>query len=309
MAKKKYSPLDIAQKKKELLCAFSADEKSHLFLTASSAESDFQVVFSTYRDFIQQTGRTHLLFLESEEETILGPIKSLERFGIHGKMLPTNEHGQLTKGILEEAIKPRSAMLSLSWANSLTGVIHPIWDIMEVCKQKEVKLHLNLNSVIGKLYFSLQDIEADFFTCNGAIIAKEAFTPAFEDKSYDPMEKLNGLYSDLINARDQMDHLCTETARLRDKLESGIQEICSDSQILFKNVHRLPHIAVIDFPGVSAEALLYLLYYQGIDAKRAGQSTISFELCAQTTEKEIDCMVEAACSLAKKLQTYSEQLC
>ncbi|HSX12448.1 MAG TPA: aminotransferase class V-fold PLP-dependent enzyme [Rhabdochlamydiaceae bacterium] len=306
MVKKLYSSLDIQNKKQTLLRALGANEKWHLYLTASSAESDFQVLFSTYKDYIQQTGRTHLLTLESEEKTILQPLQMLEAFGIHGKRLPIT---QLTKEILYEKIRPRTAMLSLSWASGLTGVIQPVWDIAQVCKEKEIKLHLNIESVIGKLYFQLGEIEADFFTFNGGIIAKEPFTPAFEDLSSDPMDALDRLQGRLDTAAEQIDHLCMETARLRDQWECGIKQQFPESQILFQNVHRLPHISVIDFPKVHAEALSYLLYQQGIHAQPVGLISLSFAFSFETSEAEIDHGIEIVISCAQKLQTYAAQLC
>ncbi len=200
-------------------------------------------------------------------------------------------------------------MLSLSWANSLTGVIHPVWDIMEVCKEKEIKLHINLNAVIGKLYFQLQEIEADFFTFKGAIISKEPVVLAFEDFDADQHEQLDFLNQTLKEAADQIDHLSTETARLRDKLETSAAQMISLCRLPFQYVHRLPHIGVVAIGGIGAEALLYLLAAQGIYANRYGQNGISFELSAKTTEEEIDRIIETMSPLAKKLQTYSSRLC
>ncbi len=272
-------------------------------LTSSIAESDFQVIFSTYRDFIRETGRNHLLTLETEEKTILGPIQSLESFGVYGKMLPTNEQGQLTKEILVEAIKPKVAMLSISFADHFTGVIHPIFDLAEVCREKEIKLHLNLNAVLGKLYFQLEDIDADFFTLPGAVIAKESFAPVFENVPSQSLEQI------LEKAKEELDHFCTETARLRDQLERGIQERAAHCQIPFQAAHRLPHISVIAFPGLSTEALLYLLHTQGIDAKQGRNHLISFELTSKTKEKEIDHWIECISDAVQKLQNYAAQLC
>lgn len=284
-----------------VLRLLGADEKSHLLQTASSAESDFQVIFSIYRDYIQQTGRNHLLTLESDERTIQYPIQMLETLGVHRKTVEANSQGQLTKEMLLEKIKPRVAMLSLSWASKLTGVIQPVWDIAELCKEKGIKLHLNIENVIGALYFQLKEIEADFFTFNGGIIAKEPFTLAFENQSGD-------LLAALQNRMDKMDHLCMETARLRDVWESGIKAQFPESHSPFQTVHRLPHISLLEFPGVHAEALAYLLYQQGIQAEIAGLSSLSFSFSFETEEAEIDRGIKIVASCAQKLQTYAKQL-
>lgn len=310
-----------AQKKKiaQLLGAHDSD---HLFLTSGIPEAHFQLIFSAFQNRIRETGRTHILTLEFEEETILDSIKSLEPFGIYGKFLPVNEQGQLTGQILKEEIKPRSAMLSISFANSYTGVIHPIWDLCQICREKGILLHLDITSVIGKLYFHLQDFEADFFTFGGpdigAVVAKEGFMPCYKNR--DSLSQLNRLSNFLEEQISQMDHVGTEIARLRDKLEQGVQEAFPDALLFFQNAHRLPNISALAIPGVQAASLAYLLKLENVDIelgrlpsilKLLGvedplcHSGLSFGLSAQTKEEEIDRVLEILISNAKKLQSYS----
>lgn len=317
-----------------ILNALYARVRDRLFLTSGGRESHFQVIYATYKDFIRETGRTHLHALEMEVNSITAQIKELEKFDVCGKFLPVNAQGQLTKEILAEGLNPRSAMLSISWANGLTGIIHPLEDIVEICRQKQVRLHVDISHVIGKLYLHLQSYDVDFFTFDarffhgpasvGGIITKESFTPCFESEDRD-FTVLNNAFH---RALDQIDHVCTEIARLRDKFEQGMKEAAVECTIFFQEVHRLPHISVMAFPGANAEALLYLCARQGIYVGNGGgndpklatvlsqmgiesalaHSALSFALSAETTEEEIDLAIEIVTDNVKKLQSYSKEL-
>ena len=52
-----------------------------------------------------------------------------------------------------------------------------------------------------------------------------------------------------MEAMDSRDLLCTEVARLRNKLEEGILSGFPDAISFFSQEERLPHCSVIGFPG------------------------------------------------------------
>ena len=72
------------------------------------------------------------------------------------------------KEILEEALRPRTSLVSLSWANGLTGVIHPVADLAEACQAKGVCLHVDASYAIGKHYFRFEDLNIDYLTFDGS---------------------------------------------------------------------------------------------------------------------------------------------
>jgi cysteine desulfurase len=125
-----------------------------------------------------------------------------------------------------------------------------------------------------------------------------------------------------IEARD---FLCTETARLRDKLEDGIVSGFPDAMPFFKSCERLPNCTTIGFPGIFNEALLFLLNRKGVYAsigggnfqqistiltscgfeERLAHSAICFSLSRYTTEDEIDRAIEFIVDAAIKLRKTS----
>jgi cysteine desulfurase len=128
--------------------------------------------------------------------------------------------------------------------------------------------------------------------------------------------------------QESFDHLSLETARLRDKLEKGIQARIPNAVIFFKEVERLPNCCAIGFPGVDAEALLFLLSRRHVSASMGGgafpllsrtliatgidpvlaRCALSFALSSETTEEEIDYAVRTISYAAEQLQLCSHSL-
>ncbi len=283
-------------------------------LAASGASANFQVLLSHYMDSIRETGRTHILSLETEQSSILEGIQRLEKFEVQGKILPVNSQGQLTPSALQEALRARSSLLSISFAHPLTGVIQPIHDLSAVCREHDVRLHVDVGCAVGKRY--LMGIDADFITFDGAllhcpgqvggILAKEDVAPfAFGGEDL-PYASLSTLARALELSYEKTDHYAMEIGRLRDLLETKC--LALGGKVFFQEVERLANCAVIAFEGIHSERLQVLLKQQGIFATTGNgrlaevlkscqvdadlaHAAVSFVLSDETTQKEIDQLV------------------
>lgn len=303
----------------------------------SGAEAVNAVFFSHYLEEIRESGRNHILTTNIEDAPALLSLKRLEKFHCVEKVLSVNAQGQITKDMVEEAIKPRTSLLSLSWANSLTGVVHPVAEIAEICRQKGIRLHVDASTVIGKLFFHFEDLSVDYLTFDGSLIHAPKGTGGVLVKSGIPFHPLvvgssnvhtggvAAIASALSESSRNFDHLNLETARLKEMLESGVKDGFADAVVLFKEVERLPNCTAIAFPGVESDALLYLLNRKGVYASMGGGQTqklfhtltacgidqmlahcaLSFSLSYETTEEEIAFAVQTIVECALKLQRCS----
>ena len=105
----------------ELLQELGAGKEDQFFFCYSGAEAINGVFFSHYLEEVRESGKNHILTTNIEDAPTLLSLKRLEKFHCVEKILPVNGQGQITRSALEEAIKPRTSLLSLAWANSLTG--------------------------------------------------------------------------------------------------------------------------------------------------------------------------------------------
>ena len=277
----------------------------HLTLTAGGAESHYQVLNEHYIDVIRQTGRTHIITLEGEQPSIVRTIKRLEKFEVQGKFLP---YERLTADDLREALRGRSSLLSISWAHPLTGVIQPIHDLIALCKEHDVMLHLDVGAACGKLFFQLADLDIDYLTLNGslfnlpvemgAIFSKRKL---FGMRPY-PHPYYVALTEGLTQAFDSLDSYAMEVSWLRDLLEEKL-EACG-AQVLYRDVERLPNTAVIELPGIHGEKGLELLKKEGIFASRfpLKPTAICFALSLETTQADIERAAEVFAQEVVKLK-------
>jgi cysteine desulfurase len=310
------------------------------YFSSSGPEAIAQVFFSTYLSHVKETGRTHFVATDLEEAPILLCMKRMEKFGCSAKTLPVNSFGQITKEILEEGLRARSALLSFSWANGLTGVIHPLGDLAEVCKKKEVLLHVDASNMIGKHYFRFQDLGVDIMTFDGTLLhaprgsagtfvkAGSPFSPFALGASTEPVAALLAIAESVEISMHNFDHVCTETARLRDKLEKNIARALPEVLFPFSEAERLPNTTVMCFPGVVNEALLYLLNNKGVFASMGGGQfqklshllqlckiekalsfgALSFSLSFETTESQVNKASEIIIDCYRNLKSHSGSL-
>jgi cysteine desulfurase len=327
----------LAKNVDEIVQELGGAKGDQFYFCHSGAEAVNAVFFSHYIEEVRESGRNHILTTNIEDAPALLSLKRLEKFHCVEKILPVNAQGQITKEMVEEAIKPRTSLLSLSWANSLTGVVHPVADIAEICRQKGIRLHVDASTAIGKLFFHFEDINIDYLTFDGSLIHAPKGTGGVivkEGISFHPLVAgganlhvggFAAIAAALSEASRNFDHLNLETARLRDMLETGIKRGFSDAEVLFKEVERLPNCTVIAFPGVESDALLYLLNRKGVYASMGGGQTqklfhtltacgtdpmlahcaLSFSLSYETTEEEIAFAIQTIVESAAKLQRCS----
>lgn len=307
------SAMRIQKIKEQILTLFGFESCDQFYLSSGSFENHSHLLFSHYIDFIRETGRTHILSVEKETPTILKTIKRLEKFEVQGKILPINEKGSLTKRALEEAIKPRSSLLSISLAHPLTGVIQPIAEIAEVCHNRNVRLHVDMSAALGKVmmpFGALRGISFLTFEAGdfGGLIARrgEKLEP-IPVRSESAHVKLIDFLNDVV---DKMDHMALETQRLKTFFETRILERIPEAKVLMRDSDRLPNCFAIGVEGIHAENLLFHLQRKGLTAAGAySPNYLSFSLCKKTTQEEIERSIEILVETVEKLKPLTQAQC
>ena len=310
-----------------------ASQEDGFQFCSSGAEAVNSAFLAGYFDLMVPTGRNHFLSGVTGDAPMILSLNRLEKVGAVGKTIP------ITAESVADHITPRTAMVSFSWANGLTGLIHPVEEISEVCKERGIRLHLDATHVLGKLFFELDDVGADVITFDGAPLHAPGSSGGIwtkkgvrssplilgRDLNVSSLVGLGSAANDLLETRDL---ICTETSRLRDRLEKGVSDGYSDTMICFQDRERLPHVTTLAFPGVANEALLYRLNEAGVLASIGGgkfqqlsllliaegiedsiaQTSISFSLSRETTEAEIDQAIQIIVEEVKALRSLSEAI-
>ena len=271
-----------------------AQDLDEIFFTSGGEEAVHQILLNTYLQVARESGKTLFLTSQQEEMGKLEILKQLGSVGCSSKQLSCNSKGQITREILEAAITPRTALFSLSWANGLTGVLHPVADLAEVCKERNILFHLDASYVVGKTFFRFQDLGVDFLTLDGSIMhapkgvsltfAKSGISVALPDAKKGANIPVISAFAEAVEMlQAKFEHYCMEIVRLRDLFERGLSEECPGVTALFKGADRLPDCSVMAFPGVVAESLLFLLNGKGVYASCGGGKFQSLTSLLMTT--------------------------
>jgi len=308
----------------------SASEKDRFVFTSSGAEAVNQVFWSVFLERARKQGKTHIIISNIEDAPTMQCAKQLEELGCSIKIAPVDEKGRIDVEKLAALINPRTALISVTMAHGLTGVIQPVEEISRLAKEKGVLLHLDATYALGKFFFSF---DSDYLTFSGdrihavkgsgGLFAKESapLVPfilggneqnSLRGGSFD-IPSFAALSAAAAQASLYLDTMALEVARLRDLFEAE-----AGAQVLYKDSLRLPNTTSLVFEGVHQEALLYMLNRKGVYASIGGAycghlsgvhvGAVSFALSRMTTEEEIRRAATIVNEVVKQLRAISEDL-
>lgn len=297
-----------------------ASEKEQFAFTSSGAEAINQVFWSVFVERARKEGKCHIIVSSMEDAPTMQCAKRLEELGCTIKIAPVDENGQIDLKKLPSLINPRTALISMTMAHGLTGVIQPVEEVAELAKREKILLHLDGTYAVGKYPFSFI---GDYLTFSGdrihsvkgsgALFAKEGapLVPFILGGTVD-VPSFMALSAAAQQALLYLDTMSLEVVRLRDLFESRLR-----GEVLYRQMLRLPNTTTVVFAKVHQEALLYLLNRKGVYASIGGpyaqhlsritgsESALSFSLSRMTTEEELLRAAELINETVLHLQTIS----
>lgn len=298
------TPIFLNEHEKELS---SSQDKIDLFgkdfkitWTSGREESLNQILFSTFLEVARKTGKIHFVTMATEDKATLQAMKRLEELGCFVKIAPVTTSGEVDLFELKKLISDRTALVSLSLAHPLTGVLQPIDEIEQIAKEKNVLLHLDVSFAIGKFYFSFEESSADFFSYDKVILSKESvpLAPLILGKAEKPDPDF---ILDTSHKLARADEMSLELSRLSSLLERNVE-----GEPLLREAIKLPGTIVLAFPGVHQEALHTLLKRKQIFTQIGGTrsqhlssllkasrqdhpfSALSFSIPSYTREEDVE---------------------
>jgi cysteine desulfurase len=321
-----------------------AKKEDHFIFTSSGAEAVNHAVFAAYLDITRRTGKNHFLCSSLDEAPTIMAMGRLQELGCLFQMVPACGEGRITSKAVAEMITPRTAMLSVSWANGLTGVIQPLGEIAELCQQRGILFHVEATHVLGKGDFAFDECGADLLTFNGPyggmggmfIRAGLELAPLILGGGEQGQMRAGSFSVPALlecakwakEERSFSDHYCMEISRLRAIFEELVSVKKARAKILFQGQERIPHITSFLFPGVASDALFYALGQKGVHATFGGNHLqhfvhilkacgvkgsdshcgLSFAFSPSITEAEIEKGAAIVVETAQQLQKYSEYM-
>jgi cysteine sulfinate desulfinase/cysteine desulfurase-like protein len=280
-----------------------------IFFLSSYEELLLRLVYEILMPIAQRTGKNQVLIPKGEKGKIRNILITAGRLGLSFKEVETSKDGKITKEILQESIGPRTLSLCLCWAEKFTGAVHPVFEIANLCKEKEIFLYVDATETIGKVFFRQQDMQVDMLSfTHGNLTAVTA-------KKTDLMEKtkwgenfclkeffaLSCFANDCLNVIDiaPMEYSEIKNEVMDRALESNIK-----CHFLNKGGGYLFDRWCFSFDGVNAETLAYFLREDGIFVDYF-ENRLSLVFSTAISKVQILQMWETIINRAKEIKEFS----
>lgn len=280
--------------------AINAKDSDDVVFTSCATESNNWVLQSVFSDLIVNGDKNHMVTTEVEHPSILSTCKFLEEQGVKVTYLPVNDQGVVEAHTVRSFITDKTALVSVMWASNETGMINPIKEIGEICKEKGVLFHSDAVQAVGKIPVDVQSLHVDFVSMSahkfhgpkgvGALYIRDSqkLTPLLHGG-----EHMGGRRSGTLNvpgivgmgraielATANIEETAAKIRAKRDRLEDAILEL-SDTFVVGNRENRTPNTILISIKGVEGEGMLWDLNNGQIGAS-TGSACASEDLEANT---------------------------
>ena len=267
-----------------------AEFESEIIFTSCGTESDSTAILSALR---AQPERKQIITTVVEHPAILALCEHLEKEGVVIHRLKVDKKGRLDMDEYKSLLSPRTAVVSVMWANNETGTLFPVEEMAAMARSVGAMFHTDAVQAVGKVPIDLKSSKIDMLSISGhKLHAPKGIGVLYLRRNTRFRPLLRGGHQErgrragtensasivgLGKAADlAMQHMAfenTEVKRLRDRLETGILAQVPHAFVTGDPADRLPNTANIAFEYVEGEAILLLLNKQGIAASSGSACT------------------------------------
>ena len=99
-----------------------------------------------------------------EHKAILEPLHKLEREGFDVEYINPKENGRIDAQELLSKVTEKTALVSVMFANSETGIIQPVDEIGSELKKRGVYFHIDATQALGKLIEEIRNTSYDMMS-------------------------------------------------------------------------------------------------------------------------------------------------
>src|SRR5688572_22124228 len=150
----------IAKAREKVAALIQADPREIVF-TSCGTESNNSAIHSA---LVTHPEKRHVLTTAVEHSATIKFCDYLQKHGYSVTFLPVESDGSLDLHLLEQSIRPDTAMVSVMWANNETGVMFPIEEIAAMCRSKGTLFHTDAVQTPGKVNINVKETGVDFLS-------------------------------------------------------------------------------------------------------------------------------------------------
>ncbi|AJC23416.1 IscS subfamily cysteine desulfurase [Pandoraea pulmonicola] len=219
----------------------------------------------------------HLITVKTEHKAVLDTMRDLERQGFEVTYLDVQEDGLITVDTVRDALRPDTILVSVMMVNNEIGVIQPIAEIGELCRERGIVFHCDAVQAAGKIPIDLQTLKVDLMTVTahklygpkgiGALYVRRKPRIRIEAQIHGgghergmrsgtlPTHQIVGMGEAFRLAKLELEEEAARVGALRDRLLAGLQEM-EEVYVNGSMTRRVPHNLNVSFNFVEGESLI-----------------------------------------------------
>ncbi len=242
----------------------------------SGATESINLALKGAANFYQTKGK-HVITIKTEHKATLDTVRELERQGFEATYLDVKTDGLIDMDAFKAALRADTILVSVMMVNNEIGVIQPIAEIGEICRQRGIIFHVDSAQATGKVPIDLQTLKVDLMSFSahksygpkgmGALYVRRKPRIRLEAQMHGgghergfrsgtlATHQIVGMGEAFRIARLEM---ATENERirmLRDKLLSGVKGM-EEVYVNGDMDNRVPHNLNVSFNFVEGESLI-----------------------------------------------------
>ena len=109
----------------------------------------------------------HIITTSMEHNSVIRPIKALEKIGVENTIVQCDEQGFLNIDDLEKAIKSNTKLIVTTHASNVCGTLIDIKSISEIARNHNILYLIDASQTLGVYNIDLKGIKADMLAAPG----------------------------------------------------------------------------------------------------------------------------------------------
>jgi len=270
---------EAAENAREQVAALVNADAKEIVWTSGATESN-NLAIKGAANFYAGTKGKHIITVKTEHKAVLDTFRELERQGFEATYLEVQENGLLDIEAFKAAIRPDTVLASVMFVNNEVGVIQPIEQLGEICREKGIIFHVDAAQATGKVEIDLAKLKVDLMSFSahktygpkgiGALYVRRKPRIRLEAQMHGgghergfrsgtlATHQIVGMGEAFAIAKAEMVQENARIKALRDRLLKGLEGM-EATYINGDMEHRVPHNLNISFAYVEGESMIMAL--------------------------------------------------
>ncbi len=150
------------KKSREILAAAINATPEEIVFTSGATEANNLAIKGVAEAYFSKG--QHIITVATEHSAVLDPCTYLKSLGFEITILPVQPDGLIDLNELKKAFRSETILVSVMAANNEIGVLQPLIEIGEMCRENNIIFHTDAAQAIGKIPLDMQTMKVDLMS-------------------------------------------------------------------------------------------------------------------------------------------------